>query len=151
MASASQHRIWKGNPMTVSNDQNQRIVDEFRANGGKVGGRFAGGTLLLLTTTGAKSGRQTVSPVMCTVDGDRFLIYASAAGRPNNPAWYHNVIANPEVTVEFGTETFPARATEITGPERDRLWDEQVARAPGFGEYQRNTSRIIPVVALERI
>lgn len=137
--------------MTTANDQNQQIVDEFRANGGKVGGHFAGSTLVLLTTTGAKSGRQTISPVMCTVDGDRILVYASAAGRPNNPAWYHNVVANPDVTVELGTETFPARATEITGPERDRLWAEQVARAPGFGEYERMTTRTIPVVALERV
>ena len=137
--------------MSIANDQNQQIVDEFRANGGKVGGRFVGSTLVLLTTTGAKSGRQTISPVMATVDGDRVLVYASAAGRPNNPAWYHNVVANPEVTVELGTETFPARATEITGPERDRLWAEQVARAPGFGAYERMTSRTIPVVALERV
>lgn len=137
--------------MTAANDQNQRIIDEFRANEGRVGGRFAGAPLLLLHSTGAKSGRTTVSPVMCTVDGDRFLVYASAAGRPNNPAWYHNVVANPEVTVELGTETFPARATEVTGPERDRLWNEQVARAPGFGDYERMTTRTIPVVALERI
>jgi deazaflavin-dependent oxidoreductase (nitroreductase family) len=136
--------------MTAANDQNQRIIDEFRANGGKVGGYFAGTPLLLLTTTGAKSGKRTVSPVACTVDGDRFIVYASAAGRPNHPAWYHNLVANPEVTVEYGTERFQARATVLTGAERDRLWDEQVARAPGFGDYQRNTARIIPVVALER-
>ena len=130
--------------------QNQRTVDEFRANGGVVGGYFAGATLLLLTTTGAKSGKQTVSPVICTVDGDRLLVYASAGGGPSHPAWYHNLVANPEVTVEFGTETFPARATLVTGAERDRLWDEQVARAPGFGDYQRGNRRVIPVVALER-
>ena len=135
--------------MSASNSQNQQIVDEFRAHGGKVGGYFAGSTLLLLTTTGARSGKQTVSPVMCTVDGDRLLVYASAAGRPNHPAWYHNVVANPDVTVELGTETFPARATVISGEERDRLWAEQVARAPGFGQYQRNTTRVIPVVALD--
>ncbi len=96
--------------MSTSNSQNQQIVDEFHANGGKVGGPFATTTLLLLTTTGARSGKQTISPVVCTVSGDRLLIYASAAGRPNNPAWYHNLVANPDVTVEFGTETFPARA-----------------------------------------
>lgn len=137
--------------MRAANSQNQQIVDEFRANGGKVGGQFAGATLLLLTTTGAKSGKQTVSPVVCTVDGDRLLIYASAAGRPNNPAWYHNLVANPLVTVEFGTETFPARATVITGAERDRLWAEQVARALGFADYERKTTRTIPVVALDRV
>ena len=137
--------------MRAANSQNQQIVDEFRANGGKVGGQFAGATLLLLTTTGAKSGKQTVSPVVCTVDGDRLLIYASAAGRPNNPAWYHNLVANPDVAVEFGTETFLARATVITGAEQDRLWAEQVARAPGFGDYERKTTRSIPVVALDRV
>lgn len=134
----------------AANDQNAKIIEEFRANGGMVGGPFAGMPLLLLTTTGAKSGKQTVSPVAATEDGDRLLVYASAAGRPNNPAWYHNLKANPEVTVEYGTETFPARAEEITGPERDRLWDAQVARAPGFGDYQRKTTRTIPVVALYR-
>ena len=129
--------------------QNQRIVDEFRANGGVVGGYFAGATLLLLTTTGARSGKQTVSPVMCTVDGDRLLVYASAGGGPNHSAWYHNLVANPDVTVELGIETFPARSTIVTGPERDRLWDEQVARVPSFGDYQRGNPRVIPVVALE--
>ncbi len=119
--------------MTAANDQNQRIIDEFRANAGKVGGPFAGTPLLLRTTTGAKSGKQTISPMACTVDGDRLLVYASAAGRPNNPAWYDNLVANPLVTVEYGTERFPARATIITGAERDRRWEEQVARAPGFG------------------
>jgi deazaflavin-dependent oxidoreductase (nitroreductase family) len=136
--------------MTAANDQNQRIIDEFRANGGKVGGYFAGMPLLLLSTTGAKSGKQTVSPVACTPDGDRLLVYASAAGRPNHPAWYHNLVANPAVTVEYGTARFAARATVITGAARDRLWDAQVARAPGFGDYQRTTTRVIPVVALER-
>ena len=136
--------------MSASNGYNQQIVDEFRANGGKVGGPFAGGTLLLLTTTGAKTGRKTTSPVATTVDGDRFLVYASAAGSDRNPAWYHNLVANPDVTVEFGTETFPAHATIITGPERDRLFAEQAERSPGFGDYQRKTSRAIPVVALTR-
>lgn len=137
--------------MGTANSQNQRIVEEFRANGGTVGGPFAGSTLLLLTTTGAKTGKQTVSPVMYTADGDRLLIYASAAGRPSNPAWFHNIVANPVVTAEVGAERFAARATVITGAERDRLWAEQVARAPGFGAYQRNTTRVIPVVALEPV
>lgn len=137
--------------MSVANDFNRQVVEEFRANGGKVGGPFAGGTLLLLTTTGAKSGKQTVAPLACTVDGDRWLVYASAAGRDQHPAWYHNIVANPDVTVEFGTETFTARAMVITGAERDRLYAEQVKRAPGFGEYQAKTSRVIPVVALDRV
>lgn len=137
--------------MSVANERNQRIIDEFHANGGVVGGPFAGVPLLLLTTTGAKTGKRTISPVACTEDGDRLLIYASAAGRPRHPAWYHNLVANPLVTVEYGTARFSARATVITGPERDRLWDEQVARNPSFGDYQRNTTRIIPVIALERV
>jgi len=136
--------------VTAGNSHNQQIVDEFRASGGKDGGYFAGATIVLLTTTGARSGKQTVSPVVVTKDGDRLLIYASPAGAPNNPAWYHNLIANPDVTVEFGTETFSARAAVVAGAERDRLWAEQVARAPGFGEYQRKTTRTIPVVALTR-
>ena len=135
---------------SAANDQNQRIIDEFRANSGKVGAPFADMPLALLTTTGAKSGKQTISPMAATRDGDRLIVYASAAGRPHNPAWYHNLIANPDVTVEYGTETFPARAEEVTGSERDRLWDAQVARAPGFGDYQRKTTRTIPVIALYR-
>ncbi len=137
--------------MSTSNSQNQQIVDEFRANGGKVGGRFAGATLLLLTTTGAKSGKQTISPVICHDEGDRLIVYASAAGRPSNPAWYYNIVAHAEVSVEYGTERFAARATVTTGAERDRLWAEQVARMPSFAPYEENTDRIIPVIALERI
>ncbi|MBA3378273.1 MAG: nitroreductase family deazaflavin-dependent oxidoreductase [Chloroflexia bacterium] len=101
-------------------------------------------------TTEVKSGKRTVSPLVATVDGDRLLVYASAGGASANPAWYHNLVANPEVTVEFGTDAYTAQATVVTGDERDRLWDAQVARAPGFGEYQRNLGRVIPVVALGR-
>ncbi len=131
-------------------EQNQRIIDEFRANHGHVGGPFAGATLLLMTTRGAKSGRDVVSPLMITEDGDRLLIYGTAAGRPSHPAWYHNLVANPDVTVEYGDVTFPARATVITGPERDQLWAEQVRRMPSFGAYQQRSGRTIPVVALHR-
>ena len=131
-------------------EQNQRIIDEFRVNEGRVGGPFAGATLLLLTTSGAKSGRDVVSPVMTTEDGDRLLIYGTAAGRPNHPAGYHNLVANPDVKVEYGAETFAARATVITGPERDRLWAEQIRRAPSFTAYQQRTTRTIPIVALHR-
>lgn len=136
--------------MDAANDLNQKIVNEFRANDGQVGGPFSGMPLVLLATTGAKSGKQTVSPVAVTEDGDRLLVYASAAGRPSHPAWYHNLVANPNVTVEYGTETFVARADVIMGDERDRLWREQVERAPGFGDYERKTTRTIPVIALHR-
>lgn len=134
----------------ASSDFNQQIVDEFRANEGRVGGPFAGAAMLLLTTTGAKTGKQTVSPLVYTDDGDRLLIYGSKGGAPTHPVWFHNLKANPEVTVEVGTETFAARAEEITGEERDRLWAAHVKRAPGFGEYEKKTTRTIPVIALYR-
>lgn len=136
--------------MTDPNDWNRAIIEEFRANGGKVGGQFAGAPLLLLTTTGAKSGRQLTTPLMYTDDGDRLLVYASKAGAPTNPAWYHNLVANPRVTVEVGNEQYEATATVITGEERDRLFNRQAQQNPGFAEYQAKTSRTIPVVALSR-
>lgn len=131
-------------------DYNKPIIEEFRANGGKVGGPFEGATLLLLTTRGAKTGRLLTNPVMFSRDGDRMIIYASKAGAPTNPAWYHNLVANPRVTVEVGTEKFEADATVVTGAERDRLFDENAKRNPGFAEYQTKTTRVIPVVALTR-
>ena len=129
---------------------NQQIIEEFRANAGKVGGQFEGAPMLLLTTTGAKTGRRLTSPLVYAQDGDRLLVFASKAGAPTNPAWYHNLVANPTVTVEVGAETFEARATVVTGEERDRLYAEQAKRMPGFATYQQNTTRVIPVVALER-
>ena len=129
---------------------NEKIVEEFRTNGGKVGGQFEGAPMLLLTTTGAKTGRRLTSPLVYGKDGERLLIFASKAGAPTNPAWYHNLVANPTVTVEVGGETFEARASVVTGEERDRLYAEQAKRMPGFATYQQNTTRVIPVVALER-
>jgi deazaflavin-dependent oxidoreductase (nitroreductase family) len=133
------------------NDFNQRIIDEFRANQGKVSGMFQDAPLLLLTATGARTGRKTTSPVAYTKDGDRFVIIASRGGAPTNPAWYHNLRANPEATVEVGTETFRVRATFPDRAERDRLFDAMSKVMPGFAEYQQNTTRVIPVVVLERI
>jgi deazaflavin-dependent oxidoreductase (nitroreductase family) len=132
------------------NDWNNKIIEEFHANGGKVGGPFERSTLLLLTTTGAKSGKQRTTPLAYLSDGDRYVIFASKAGQPTNPDWYHNLVAHPTVTIEVDTETFEARAKEITGEERDRLYAKQVERAPAFGEYQTKTTRLIPVIALER-
>ncbi|MDF5752918.1 nitroreductase/quinone reductase family protein [Spongiactinospora sp. TRM90649] len=129
-------------------DFNQQIIDEFRANGGKVGGPFEGGRLLLLTTTGAKSGARRTNPVGYLPDGDRMLIIASAAGAPKHPAWYHNLVANPEVTVEDGTFTYQARAEVLEKDERDAVFARATEQDPGWGEYQRKTSRVIPVVAL---
>ena len=131
-------------------DFNRKIVEEFRANGGKVGGMFEGAPLLLLTTTGAKSGRELVSPLVMTAEADRWLIYASVGGADHHPAWYHNLVANPDVTVEVGTERFLARARVVTGEERDRLYAEQANRMTNFREYQERTSRVIPVVELRR-
>src|SRR6266567_7116696 len=108
--------------MSEMNDFNQRIVTEFRANQGKVGGQFAGAPLLLLTTTGAKSGRAITKPLVYTRDGDRIVIVASFAGGPKNPPWYHNLVANPEATVELGSERFRVRATATSGEERQRLF-----------------------------
>ena len=133
------------------NEFNQKVIEEFRTNGGKVGGMFEGAPMLLLTSTGAKSGQQRTTPVVYTRDGDRLVIIASKAGAPTNPAWYHNLVANPEVTVEVGTERFPMRAVVTKGEERTRLFDAQAALMPNFAEYATSTTRVIPVIALERI
>ena len=136
--------------MAEPSDYNRRIIEEFRANGGTVTSHPARDQLLLLTTTGAKTGRRLTTPVMYSRDGDRLLVYASKAGAPTHPAWYHNLVAHPRVTVEVGTETFEAEATVVTGEERDRLYNRHAERYPGFAEYQAKTTRTIPVVALTR-
>ena len=132
------------------NDFNQQIIDEFRANEGRVGGQFAGAPMVLLTTTGAKSGQQRTYPLVYTDDGDRWLIFGSAGGSDRHPAWYHNVVAHPEVTIEIGTETVHAIAVPLEGAERDEAFARQAEAMPGFAEYQRQTDRVIPVVALTR-
>ena len=137
--------------MSTMNDFNRTVIDEFRANDGKVSGAFEGAPLLLLTTTGAKTGNQHTSPVVYLRDGDRILVFGSKGGAPTHPAWYHNLVANPTVTVEVPGERFEARAVVLEGEERDRSFDRQKALMPGFADYERKTSRRIPVVALERI
>ncbi|HEY3468735.1 MAG TPA: nitroreductase family deazaflavin-dependent oxidoreductase [Amycolatopsis sp.] len=133
------------------NEFNKQVADEFRANEGKVGGMFADKNVLLLTTTGAKSGQPRLSPLVYTRDGDRYVIAASMGGAPKNPAWYHNLVANPKVTVEVGTEKFEATATVIEDrAERDRLYAGMVAHAEGFADYEKKTTRVIPIVVLER-
>jgi deazaflavin-dependent oxidoreductase (nitroreductase family) len=128
------------------------LIPDFRANGGQVtSGPFAGRPVLLLTTTGAKSGQRRLAPVVYSRDGDAYVIVASKGGAPTHPAWYHNLLANPVVTVEVGRETFEARARATEGTERDRLFAERVAASPNFAEYQRRTTRVIPVVVLERL
>ena len=134
------------------NQFNQDLIHQFRANGGEIKeGMFKGAPILLLTTTGAKSGSSYTTPLAYTRDGDRYVIIASKGGAPTNPAWYHNLVANPVTTVEVGSEEFDVRATEAKGEERDRLYDAQAALMPGFAEYQRKTSRRIPVMVLERV
>ncbi|MFN0094193.1 MAG: nitroreductase family deazaflavin-dependent oxidoreductase [Dehalococcoidia bacterium] len=130
---------------------NQQVIDEFRANGGKVGGNFAGAPMLLLTTTGAKSGAQRVTPLVHTRDGDSFVIIASFAGAPKHPAWFLNIEADASVTVEVGAEKFQAKAEVLKdGAERERLYKAQAALMPNFDEYQQKTTRVIPVVVLKR-
>ncbi len=137
--------------MTETKDWNKAVIEEFRANEGKVGGQFENISLLILHTTGAKSGLPRVNPVAYVADGDKLVIIASKAGAPTNPAWYYNVVANPEVNVELGTEQFPVQATVTSEPERSELYDKVAALYPGFTEYQRNTKRVIPVITLTRL
>ena len=137
--------------MSDMNEWNKAIIKEFRANDGKVGGQFADMTLLLLHTTGAKSGLPRVNPVAYLEDGDRLVIVASKAGAPTNPDWYYNTVANPEVSVEVGTEQFQALATIAEEPERTQLYEKMATLNPGFAEYQRKTTRIIPVIILTRV
>lgn len=132
------------------NDWNSQIIEEFRANEGKVGGPFEGRTLLLLTTTGAKSGQQRTTPLVYLADGDRLMIFASKGGAPTNPDWYHNLVAHPDATVEVGTETFDVTASVLTGEERDRIYAKQAKLVPWFADYEKKTTRKIPVVALKR-
>jgi deazaflavin-dependent oxidoreductase (nitroreductase family) len=134
--------------MSTPNERNLLIIQEFRANAGKVGGPFAGKTLLLLHTTGAKSGQPRINPVACLKDGDRLVIIASKGGAPTNPDWYHNILSNPLVSVEIGTEQFQAQASIALEPERTRLYQRMVEMMPGFADYQLKTTRVIPVVIL---
>jgi deazaflavin-dependent oxidoreductase (nitroreductase family) len=133
--------------MSDWNDYNTKLIAEFRANGGNVENR----PLLLLTTTGAKSGQSRTSPLVYTMDGDRYIIIASKGGAPNHPDWYHNLRANPVVGLEVGSEQFQAQANIVSGTERIRLYDQMAAVMPFFAEYQRNTEREIPVVVLSRL
>ncbi len=137
--------------MSSERDFNTSNIEEFRRNGGKVGGQFEGFPLLLLTSTGARSGEQRVNPIAYfDIDG-RIYVVGSAAGRDRNPAWVHNIRTHPEVTVEIGSDA-PAAATarELPVEQRDRIYEIVVQRAPGFGEYEKRTDRVIPVFELDR-
>lgn len=132
------------------NEWNKNVIHEFRANEGKVGGPFEGAPVLLLHTTGAKSGLERVNPLMYLQDGDRILVFASKGGFPTHPDWYRNLKANPKTSVEVGTDKFEVQAEEVSGEERDRLYDKQAGLYPQFAEYEKKTSRKIPVMALKR-
>jgi deazaflavin-dependent oxidoreductase (nitroreductase family) len=133
---------------------NEAIIQEFHAKHGKGVGHF-GDRLVLLTTRGARSGEERTTPLMYHRDGERYVIVASKGGAPDNPGWYHNLKTHPVARVElgtgFGTETFEVRAHEAEGEERERIWADRIAMAPAFQDYQRKTSRLIPVMILERI
>ncbi len=129
---------------------NRKVIEEFRANGGKVGGEFAGAPLLLLSTTGAKSGLPRTNPLAYVADGDQLAVAASYAGGPNNPPWFYNLVANPEVEVEVGHERFRATASIADEPERAELYAKMAAAMPDFSEYQSKTERLIPVIVLTR-
>jgi deazaflavin-dependent oxidoreductase (nitroreductase family) len=134
--------------MSSPADFNARIIDEFRANDGRVGGMFEGTPLLLLHHVGAKTGQERVNPLAYSRDGDRYVIFASKGGAPTNPDWYHNLKAHPDVKIEVGTDTIDVRAEEASGEERERLFTAQAERSPQFGEYQAKAGRTIPVIVL---
>lgn len=132
------------------NEFNQNIIREFRSNGGKGTGPFTGLPMVLLTTTGARTGAQHTTPLVPLIEDDRVYVIASMGGAPKHPQWFRNLVANPDVTVERGTEKYPATARVTEGDERNRLYDLQVSRIPTFGDYQKRTPRTIPVVELVR-
>lgn len=136
--------------MIEQNERNREIIAEFRTNAGKVGGSFEGAPLLLLTTTGQRSGQRHTTPLRYLPDGDRLIIFAANAGAATSPDWYHNLLAHPEVIVEVGAETFVATATVLTGEERDHMYVRRIEQHPRFAQYRTKTTRKIPVIALAR-
>jgi deazaflavin-dependent oxidoreductase (nitroreductase family) len=135
----------------VADDWNTKIIEEFRASGGKVGGQFEGAPLLLLHTSGARSGRERVNPMMYQAVGAGYAVFASKGGAPVNPDWYHNLLAHPRVQAEIGTATVGLHARVASGDERERIWEAQKSAYPGFADYERKTTRQIPVVILEPV
>jgi deazaflavin-dependent oxidoreductase (nitroreductase family) len=140
----SRHRL-----KTMS-DWNEKVIAEFRANQGRVGGPFEGAPMLLLHSTGAKTGTERVNPMMYQAVGDGFAVFASKGGAPTNPDWFHNLRANPQAQIEVGEETVDVTARVLDPEEREPIWEEQKARYPGFADYEEKTDRVIPVVMLDR-
>ena len=135
----------------MANNWNDKIIDEFRANGGRVGGPFQGHALLLLHHRGAKSGIERVNPLACQSLGDgAWAVFASKGGAPTNPDWFHNLVANPDATIEIGSDTFRVRARVAEGEEREGIWARQKDIMPGFADYEKKSTRQIPVIILER-
>ena len=134
--------------MNEGNERNQKIIDEFRANDGKVGGHFEGKTLLILHTIGARTGKERIKPVAYVRDGKKYAVIASKGGAPTNPDWYHNILAHPRLTVEVGTETLQVEAKVAEEPERTRLYNKMVEMLPGFDDYRRKIVHVIPVIEL---
>ena len=135
--------------MTEPDDWNAKIIEEFRANEGRVGGQFEGAPLLLLHSIGARSGKERVNPMMYQAVGDTYAVFASKGGAPSNPDWYHNLVTTPDATIEVDTRTVPVRARIADDVERDTIWETQKQRYPGFADYEASTTRQIPVVILE--
>jgi deazaflavin-dependent oxidoreductase (nitroreductase family) len=131
-------------------EMNRTVITEFRETGGKAGGMFEGKPLVLVHHVGAKSGTERIAPLVPLLDEGHIFIFASKGGADTNPDWYHNLVANSKTVAELGTETFPVTARVLTGAERDEIYAKQVAVEPQFGEYQRNTKRLIPVLELQR-
>ena len=136
--------------MVAVKNWNDRIIEEFRANDGRVGGPFQGAPILLLHHTGARTGAARVNPLAYQADGDRFVVFGSKGGAPTNPDWYHNLRANPQASIDVGTETIPVRARVAEGEEREHIWNRQKELMPGFADYEQRTRRQIPVIILER-
>jgi deazaflavin-dependent oxidoreductase (nitroreductase family) len=132
------------------NDWNRKIIEEFRANGGRVGGQFEGGNMILVHHLGRKSGTERVNPLAYLPDGDSYVIVASAGGAPKNPDWYHNLKAAALTTVEVGTETFPVKVEEVGSDEHADLWKRVTTAMPGFAEYEKTANRTIPLLRLTR-
>jgi len=137
--------------MSIISEWNQAVVEEFRANGGEVGGRFTGRNLLLLHTIGRKNEDEHINPLAYVRDGDRFVIIASKGGAPMHPDWYYNLTAHPDVTIEVGMQSFQVRAAETQEPERSQLYEKMIKMMPVFAEYRQKTARIIPVFVLTKV
>jgi deazaflavin-dependent oxidoreductase (nitroreductase family) len=147
----SDQQEWGEEAVNATNAWNLNVIEEFRAHEGKVGGNFEGAPVLLLHTTGAKSGKERINPMMYLEQDNRLFVFASKAGADSHPDWYYNLVAHPEVTIELGTETFTATTSSLDKAERDRIYAIQAEHFPGFGEYEKKTTRLIPVVEIERV